>query len=142
MAEQSKKTTTPSKTKHPGGRPTKLTRELVDKAATYIDNCIGEVPTKEGLSLYLDVDRSTVYAWAEDPQTPLAKEFSHIFNKVMTEQAKRIINGALFGRFNATFSALMMSKHGYVKEVHQDHTTNGKDLPQPILGGASQGKSE
>lgn len=141
MAEQSKKTTTPSKTKHPGGRPTKLTRELVDKAAEYLSNCIGKLPTKEGLALYLDVNRSTIYEWAA-LETPLGKEFSYIFEKIMAEQGERLIQGSLMGRFNPTISKMMLTRHDYVEKQAVDHTTNGKELPTPILGGASQEKSE
>lgn len=141
MAEQSKKTTTPAKPKNPGGRPTKLTREVVDKAAEYLRDCIGKIPTKEGLALYLDVRRSTVYEWAE-LKTPLGLAFSDIFEKIMAEQGERLIQGGLMGRFNPTIAKMMLTRHDYVEKQAVDHTTNGKELPTPILGGVSQEKTD
>lgn len=141
MAEQSKKTTTLADTNKAVGRPTKLTEELLERAALYVGQCIAEVPTKEGFALYLGVSRSTVYEWV-DLDTDHGRRFSDIFDDIMAEQAKRIINGALYGRFNATISKLMLTKHDYTDKVQTDLTTNGKDLPVPILGGVTQEAAE
>lgn len=86
---------------------------MLDRAARYADQCIAELPTREGPGLYLDIDRTTLYAWAEI-DTPMGKEFSHIFDRVMQIQAHRLINGGLYGRFNATITKLMLAKHDYV----------------------------
>jgi hypothetical protein len=138
MAKQSKTATTtkPTATKLSTGRPTKLTRELIDKAAGYLGTCVGVLPTKEGFALYLNISRSTVYEWIE-LDTPLGRSFSDIFENIMAEQGMRLINGGLYGRFNPTITKLMLTKHDYTDRVQTDLTTNGKDLPMPILGGAS-----
>ncbi len=145
MAEQSKKTTTPTpKAKHPGGRPTKLTRELVDNAQTYIDSMRPfEVISQVGLAVYLHVSLASVKLWGAS-KTPLGKEFSAILSEVEAVQHHQLINHGLTGRWKAPIVGLMLSKHGYVQKQANDLTTNGKDLqlPVPILGGASQEKSD
>lgn len=139
MAEQGNPTT-PAESKNKGGRPTKLTRELVDKAGTYIESmAMFEVISQVGLSLYLKVALSTVKLWG-DSKTPLGKEFSAILGEIEAYQHHQLINHGLTGRWKAPIVGLMLSKHGYVQKQATDLTTNGKDLPTPILGGASQDK--
>ena len=151
MAEQSKKTTTrkpPTKPKHPGGRPTKLTRELVDKAAEYVQETDtflpgSLLPTIERLSLILDISRETIYEWrdAENP-TPLQREFSDIVSRLMRLQADKLLQLGLAGKYNPMITKLVLSKHDYTDKQQVDHTTNGKELPTPILGGVSQPKGK
>jgi hypothetical protein len=110
-----------------GGRPTDLTEDMVEKAQSYLDACYNELPSKEGLAIYLDVARSTVYEWCKG-ESDLHKAFSDIFEKVMTEQGKRLINGGVYGRFNPTITKLMLSKHGYVEQKQTDLTSGGETL--------------
>lgn len=94
-------------------RPTDYTPELLEKARQYLD-CYAElgevIPTVEGLAVYLDIARSTIYAWygQEDKQ-----EFSDIVEKTLAGQAKELANKGLSGDFNPTITKLMMTKHGY-----------------------------
>ncbi|WP_298585140.1 terminase small subunit [uncultured Kocuria sp.] len=115
-------------------RPTKLTKDLVEKANKYLSTCLGVLPTKEGLALYLGVHRSTVYEW-KDLDTPLGREFSDIFEEIMAEQAVRLINGGLYNRFNSTITKLMLVKHDYVDKQETDHHI--KEMPAPLLGGTT-----
>lgn len=120
------------------GRPSKLTASLVAKAKKYDYTADGDlIPTIEGLALYLNVSRSSVYLWTED-ESDLGKQFSDIVNRYLAQQSKLLITNGLAGKFNANITKLILSgKHGYVEQTKQDLTTNGKDLPTPILGGVS-----
>lgn len=111
-------------------RPTKLTKELVDKASKYLGTCIGKLPTKEGLSLYLDVSRETLYQW-KDLKTDLGRQFSDIFDEVMAEQGERLVQGGIYGKFNPTITKLMLSKHDYIEATKTDVTSDGKQLANP-----------
>ena len=125
------------------GRPTKLTKELIDEATKYlidtgtmIPNAL--LPTVEGLALRLSISRETVYAWA-DLTTPLGKQFSDIVDNLKALQGEKLIQKSLMGQYNPTIAKLILSgKHGYVEKQSTDLTTNGKDLPMPILGGQTK----
>jgi hypothetical protein len=124
------------------GRPSKLTKEIVEKASGYIRETKADglyprdLPTIEGLAIHLDVTRSSLYEW-EKQDTSLGHQFSDILDRVKTHQAYKLIGKGLDGSYNATITKLMLSKHGYVDKQETDLTTNGKDLPAPILGGLS-----
>lgn len=117
-------------------RPTKLTNELLTKAAAYdFVKLKHAVPTIEGLALYIDVSRETIYAWRE-LNTPLATQFSDIVNKLMETQALELVNNGLRGRFNAKIVNMMLSKHGYVEKTEQGVSHSGavsfvNDVPRP-----------
>ena len=66
------------------------------------------IPTIEGLSVYLNVSRSTVYKWKGDNA-----EFSDILEDLMARQAKELFSNGLTGDFNPTITKLILTKHGY-----------------------------
>jgi AraC-like DNA-binding protein len=120
-----------------GGRPTKLTQDIIDQAIEYLDNndALGPaalLPTIERLSLILKVHRDTLYEWAATD-----KRFSDIFERLKASQADKLLQNGLANRWNPTITKLILSKHDYVEKKNTDITTNGKDLPVPILGAAS-----
>lgn len=124
--------------KNPGGRPTKLTQALVDKAEQFVIDRRNDrtlLPTVEGLALELNISRDTVYAWSEgEPTEPLAKRFSDIVSNLKSAQAEKLVQYGLTGKYNPTIAKLILSgKHGYVEKQATDVTTNGKELPTPIL---------
>lgn len=115
------------------GRPTKLTPELVEKAATYI-NVSGEegvpgytkdgsiIPTVEGFASYLKVNRDTVYAWSKEHES-----FSDIFDEIKNQQATMLISGALANKYNAVIAKMILSgKHGYVEKSEIDQKVSGE----------------
>lgn len=113
----------------PGGRPTKLTAEALEKTANYITQA--EFPTFEELSLELDVSRSTVYKWMEDNE-----EFSDIASKLMSKQGLDLMKKGLKGEYNASIAKLLLTKHGYSdkQEVEQNikgNVTFTNDVPRP-----------
>lgn len=117
-------------------RPTILNDEMLNKARAYVQN-VGDysnplLPSIEGLAYHLDVARDTMYAWEKDN-----KQFSYILEKLRQVQATKLIDKGLNSQYNSTIAKLILSKHGYVEKQATDLTTNGKDLPSPILGGTS-----
>jgi hypothetical protein len=133
--------------KNVGGRPTKLTPELMVKANQYLASCtdsselVGDnrptviwkvkLPTIEGLANYLDVSRDILYDWEKDNEG-----FSYILTRVRNEQAERLINNSLAGNYNPVISKLLLSKHGYIEKSEQDLNHSGEvtftnDLPRP-----------
>lgn len=134
--------------KHAGGRPTKLTPELLAKAYSYVyqDNVpefievsaspriivntnLEVLPTVERLALTLGVSRSTVYKWATENE-----EFSDILEDLLSKQADVLISKGLEGKFNATITKLLLSgKHGYVEKSQQDVdvTSKGDSVVMP-----------
>jgi hypothetical protein len=126
-------------------RPTKLTKELVEKASKYIDETkmggqfFGDLPTIEGLAIYLDIRRSTIYEW-EAGSTTLQKQFSDIVDDVKTHQAYKLVGKGLKGEYNAAITKLMLSKHGYVEKSEVDSTVKGavefvNTVPRPPKDG-------
>jgi hypothetical protein len=114
------------------GRPSKLTPELIKKAETYIASCVDKfeidmstkkilnigvnLPKMEGLASYLGVSRRVLYNWGE-----INKDFMHILEAVNQEQVKRLIDGGLSGKYNATIAKLVLAKHGYKEESTVEH---------------------
>ena len=115
------------------GRPSKLTDALIEKAGRYASTeylLHGEViPTVEGLSVYLNVSRSTIYKWKGENQ-----EFSDILEDLMARQAKELFSNGLRGDFNPTITKLILTKHGYSDRVEQDVTSSdGALAPTSIV---------
>ncbi len=99
------------------GRPVEYNEEILKKAKKYIASCKDKdkevnIPTLEGLALYLKIHRDTIYAWRDDHE-----EFSDIVAEVMGEQGKRLINNGLAGKYNPTIAKLLLSKHGYKEQI-------------------------
>lgn len=114
------------------GRPTIYNDELLDKAESYIENFaeLGDViPSIEGLSEYLPVARSTIYEWKDSGGK---ERFSDILARILTKQARLLMNSGLKGDFNAAITKLALGKHGYSDKLEQDVTSNGKDLSWTI----------
>lgn len=145
MARQTTSTTNAS-TKHAGGRPTKLTPELVAKARAYIDvetkyggQFHGDLPTVAGLSLFLDVARSSIYEWAKQTD-PLGREFSDTVDKLDATQEYMLVGKSLKGDYNSNIASILLSNHGHIKKTHSETDLRVKEMPKPILGGESQSK--
>jgi len=101
-----------------GGRPTKYTDELVEKAKAYLTDYImyeDMIPSIASLSLVLGVDRSTLYAWEKEHV-----EFSYILADIKAKQEKVLISKGLSGDFNSTITKLVLGKHGYHDKQDMD----------------------
>ncbi len=95
-----------------GGRPTKLTDELLEIARAYPDTFREEhkhtIPSAVGLARVLGISRSTLYNWADENA-----EFLDILDNVNTQQEMELLNNGLGGAFNAQITKLVLGKHGY-----------------------------
>jgi len=110
-------------------RPTKYNKDILSKAKDYLTHYkeFEPVPTVAGLAVYLEVSRETVYAWAGEDDK---KEFSDIYERLMTGQEFKLTSGGLKGELNPTITKLMLTKHNY-----SDKTESTLQGP----GGASLG---
>lgn len=98
------------------GRPTKYTPELLKKAVEYLDDYeyYGAVfPSYVGLALYLGIDKTTVYAWADDKDK---QEFSHLLGTINSIQHEMLVGNGIVGEYQPTITKLMLTKHGYKDE--------------------------
>lgn len=121
---------------HAGGRPSKYQEEFNEELDKYLATTGKEqtsLPTKQGFALWLGVDDETLNEWAK-----IHKEFSASLSRLMLLQAQQLINDGIYGgkEVNATIVKLLLQNNHGMKE-RTDTTTNDKDLPTPILGGAS-----
>lgn len=118
------------------GRPSKLTSEVLAKAWEYLNNTTsiavnsgGLLPTKERLALTLGVSRQTLDNWkAANP------DFLDICNTMDAMQADMLVQNGLVGRYQPAITAIMLSRHDYVKQEKLDNT---HEMVNPILGGSS-----
>ena len=119
-------------------RPTKYSKEILDKAKEYLlierpcDDIITKVgkvreviPTIEGLALFIDIARSTIYDWVSQDEGK--EEFSDIVSQVLEKQGLGLVNGGLDNTFNSKIASVILSKHGY-REAKEITGADGKDL--------------
>lgn len=125
-----------------GGHPTLYKgKETIEKAEKYLEGCEDKmkkvlestnkktgrkrylnkwevnVPLVEGLALYLEVHRDTLYEWAKKH-----KEFSDVLKKLRYSQANKVFNKALAGEYNPHIAKLLLSKHGYTDKQELKHS--------------------
>lgn len=104
------------------GRPTKYNQSILDDTNAYIDNYETEhghkIPSVAGLSLVLNIRRSTIYKWAGEDDK---KEFSDILDRLNANQERLLVSSGLSGDFNSAITKLVLGKHGYhdKQEVEQ-----------------------
>lgn len=105
------------------GRPTEYTEELLDRARAYADQkmpFIGDdgikevVHSIEGLAVYINIRRSTIYLWVKDVDKT---EFLDIVEGILEKQGKSLVSGGLNETFSGSISKLMLTKHGYRDQV-------------------------
>lgn len=129
----------------PLGRPTKLTKELLEKAQGYLATCEDEVHTTDkgsvsyvevnlpsivGLARYIGVHKDTVYEWRK-----VNTDFSDLVKEIEAEQEIRLINKGLGGLYTSKALGAMLTKHGYREGT--DVTSDGDKiviLPNEIHG--------
>tara|TARA_R110000851_G_scaffold185264_1_gene334569 strand:- start:438 stop:833 length:396 start_codon:yes stop_codon:yes gene_type:complete len=111
--------------KNKGGRPTKYSQEMLDKAKDYVDNheeYEDVVPTAVGLAFMLGISNSTLELWGTKHP-----EFSGTLERIQQKQHKGLISGGLTGDFTPTISKLMLSNHGHVEMTHNQNQQLDKD---------------
>lgn len=107
----------------PIGRPTKYSKEIIEKARQYVEGgyieCGDPVPTLAGLALELGIHKDTVFDW-EKQESKAA--FSELVSRVRLQQERDLVRGGLNGKFNPKIAGLMMSKHGYKESEEAEQT--------------------
>lgn len=131
-------------------RPTDYNKDIVKKVKQYLEDSVDDeiqqtigmsakgtelfknkvivnIPTIEGLAVYLSVHRDTIYEWEKE-----YKEFSDILAKLRAKQATELINKGLSGDYNSTIAKVLLTKHGY-RDSQEVTGKDGKDLiPETI----------
>lgn len=119
--------------KHPGGRPTKYNRAILDNSLAYINNYAQyghKVPSIAGLAQVLDTDRETLHRWSNEKDKP---EFSNIYRRLMRAQELALTNNGLDGTYNSNITKMMLSKHGYSdNDKNQGVTVNVVINDKPV----------
>lgn len=113
---------------NPVGRPTKYTKETLDKVRDYIKNyerCGDVVPTISGLAVELDIRRETLHAWAREEGK---EEFSHMLAVLLAKQQRLLISKGLSSQYNSNITKLMLAQHGMHDKVDQDIKSDGEKL--------------
>lgn len=107
-----------------GGRPSKLTDDLIVKAKEYLQlfngnntsNHLEEVPTIAGLTLYLGISKSTLHSYKDN------KDFSDILDKLKSIQEVILINRGLNKEafnYSSNIVKLLLAKHGYKDDSNE-----------------------
>lgn len=105
--------------KNPGGRPKKLTDELIEKAKTYIDEYTTLIPSVAGLAVFLNISRASVYLYANQ-----SEEFKAILEQILANQELICLEGGLSKQFDSGISKLVLGKHGYKEHRETDLNDN------------------
>jgi hypothetical protein len=106
------------------GRPTKYNEGVQRKADEYAENYPSHgdaVPSYAGLAAVLDVDRSTIYEWADKHAS-----FSHTLERIKNIQERALLNGGLLGEMNSNIVKLMLHNHGYSDKSQIEHSGDMK----------------
>lgn len=115
------------------GRPTDYSPTFIAKVDEYLEECKDDeeefwktrgeksdsydrilkvnLPSIEGFSLYLGVNRSSIYEWEK-----LYPEFSNTLDKIRVEQQRRLVDKGLSGEYNSTIAKLILSSNHGMRE--------------------------
>ena len=127
------------------GRPTKYSESYVNKVKDYVDSCNDELvtvisgesekfkafkekvrvnlPTIEGLAIYLKLHKDTIYEWEKK-----YKPFSDVINILRAKQVERLINNGLSGDYNPIIAKVLLSKQGYSEKTESTVYTTDVDF--------------
>ncbi len=122
-----------SKKKHPGGRPTKYNKNMLERSIAYLTDFYhydAVFPSLIGLSLYLEIHKDTVREWGKDDSKP---EFSAILAKINGIQHQMLIGNGISGEYNSNIAKLVLGKHGYHEKTETKDTTPRIDLDDDEL---------
>lgn len=140
-----------------GGRPSKLTEELLAKAEAYLGTCTEdihltdkdalsyiemELPSLAGLALACEVNKETLYQWElgrfyeghepDEGELGLLKRISVVITRTRLEQERRLLNGTAGKKYEPRISALILATHhGYSDK--QDVTSGGQPIKVSIV---------
>lgn len=107
------------------GPKTKYTPTLIKKMKEYLTSWAKDgdvIPTVEGLSIYLDISRDTIYTWKKQEEK---KEISDTLGQIEKTQKNILMNKGLLGEFNSNITKLLLHNHGLSDkaELKTENTT-------------------
>lgn len=121
------------------GRPSELTDSMMEKAHGFLDwvdanpikdkdgKDVERTPKLITLARFLGVDRNTVTNWRK-----VSEEFDAICNEINDRYEEKLVDFGLAGVYQPRVATFLLSAdHG--KREKSDVTTDGKELPTPIL---------
>jgi len=118
---------------HAGGRPTKYTPEIVEKARAWVHNWKPTegiiIPSHVSLALYLGIASKTLYTWGSEEGK---EEFSQILGECMDLQQQVLINQGLGKVFDSGITKLVLGKHGFHDKQDNTHSAPGGGPIQTI----------
>lgn len=119
--------------KRPVGRPSELNEQVIECGWAYLKGGYKDqgnaVPSVAGLAFALGKSRNAMYEWAAQSQ-----EFNDILKSINTAQEMLLVDGALTGEFNPSFTKLLMTKHGYSEKTETNHTSSdGSMTPKGVV---------
>lgn len=139
------------------GAPTKYRPEYVQSVYDYLV-LMKKTPKRligvEDFAEYLGVDDTTILSWAnkklKDEKGNLTNklarpEFFAAIKKLKHMQKNQLVNDGLYGGKDVSSPMaifLLKANHHMIETQHVDMTTKGKEMPTPILGGASVSKND
>jgi hypothetical protein len=101
---------------------------MEEKAKAYIDggylNEDQVIPSHVGMALSLNVNKSTLYKWAEDGHGT----FSDTLAQCNDKQHMILLSKGLTSEFSGTIVKLALSNHGYSEKTSTDITTGGEKI--------------
>ena len=103
-------------------RATEYSKDMQEKAETYLEKNTRVIPSVAGLAVFLKVARSTVYKWAKDQPA-----FSDTLDEILANQELDALDGGLNGDFNPAISKLVLANHGYREKQESEITIKEKD---------------
>lgn len=139
----------PVKEKRGVGRPTEYREEFCERVHEYLKGCNDsyeeyhktrgntsdtyertlnvELPTICGFALFLGFGEPTIYEWVKEHP-----EFQKSLELIKTWQKKRLLNGGLGNKYNATIGKLILSSDHGMREG-QDITSGGEKISVNVV---------
>lgn len=115
------------------GRHTEYKAEYVGLAQQYLESCVDtyidgkidvNLPTIEGLALFLHVSRASVYVWADENP-----DFADTLQEILAKQKQKLVNSGLAEKYNSTIAKLILSANHNMREK-TDLTSDDKPIQQ------------
>lgn len=135
-------------TKNKGGRPSKYDEKLLKVIEDYEIECANKknLPLIEDVSLLLDVSLETINQWCKHDGEYFKPKFSEAIKRIKQKQKAKLMIDGLYGgkEVNSTMAIfLLKANHGMIETSRTELTgKDGKELPAPILGGATREDNE
>lgn len=120
-----------------------LLQKYIEFVARGKRNKQGERRTDEQFADAIGVNRTTLWRWSKHPSFNKA-----VFDEILRQNVhhlpdlvkSQMVGGIKKGKGGETPAATLILKSYQLLLDKVDHTTNGKDMPAPIMGGSTNGE--